>query len=389
MTEEYLTRLLGRKDLEDVLRTKLGNLRVETYRTSPLTAPGDNLGSIIVAVDVDLNHPVRHFRGRAGDRGLSLGRVNWGLLPLSPFLRVAFDCSVTVRKEIYLYTLVAPEYVRLQEERGVPLDKRLALFPELYGARATLREDVGQPVDDGALLILENLKVRGFEVRPRLQGLDLNHAELALRNLSGFHALGIALRSHKPLVFKNTVVKAAAPFRLGPSELEHSLGDADKIVDTLQGQPLIAPHLDKVRDLLRKTVESNFSGGGRQEPRQPFATLIHNDFWCANMMFSYGADGDKDAPTGFKILDFQITRYDSPAKDLLFFLFTSLSEGLREEHFDRLIRYYHENLVGYLTLLGCDADRFSFKRFLEDVDTAASSHFLQTLYLLGVIYAEK
>ena len=47
-------------------------------------------------------------------------------------------------------------------------------------------------------------------------------------------------------------------------------------------------------------------------------------------------------------IDFQFTLWSSPTIDLHHFLNTALSDELRPSYFDDLVKFYHEQLVGYL-----------------------------------------
>ena len=50
-------------------------------------------------------------------------------------------------------------------------------------------------------------------------------------------------------------------------------------------------------------------------------------------------------------VDFQLTKYGSPAHDLYYFLLSSTKLELKLDHFDYFVRYYHENLKASLELL--------------------------------------
>jgi hypothetical protein len=90
-----------------------------------------------------------------------------------------------------------------------------------------------------------------------------------------------------------------------------------------------------------------------------------------------------------KFLDFQGIVYDSPVKDLLFFLYTSAAEGVRAKHHDKLIRLYHENFTDCLKDMGCDIGSFTFQSLLEEIDMFAPSEVEHILFMLIPICAER
>lgn len=63
----------------------------------------------------------------------------------------------------------------------------------------------------------------------------------------------------------------------------------------------------------------------------------------------------------FRILDWQIIRYVSPAVDLLYNIFSSTDKAFRDKEFDNLIKLYYETLSKTVKLLGSDPEKlFSF-----------------------------
>lgn len=100
-----------------------------------------------------------------------------------------------------------------------------------------------------------------------------------------------------------------------------------------------------------------------RKPREPFATLIHQDMWVNNMMQKY-EDG---IPVSNKFVDFQMIDYGSPMGDLFFLLFSSVQVSVLREHIDGLLRFYHQRFIGVLEELKCDIKPFNFDSFMEEL----------------------
>nr|CAD7439495.1 unnamed protein product [Timema bartmani] len=365
--------LITKSDLEEVMRPHLdSNTSVKSFETTPLTKPGDNYGSNILSLDVILS---------PGHEKLALVAK---LVPLAAVLREMFQCDITVRKENDMYVLVRPEYEKIQKEKKVPADKFLNAFPACYGARATRGEDVGQPVNDGALLLLENLKAKGYVTGDRQKGLDMRHTKLALTNLAHFHATAIAIRNHKPQVFKDTVLRACRPSSVTPPDEDTP---KKEILEYIKSIPDCKQHVDKVKAVFEKTY---FLSSSSVIGTEAFKSIAHRDLWTSNMMFRYVEDDVKrESPIGFKIVDFQVVAYCSPIQDLIFFLYTSTEMGLVVDHYDELIRVYYDNLVEFLQLLGCDIGPFSFETFLEEIELVAPNEFTHIVEMLQPISIDK
>nr|CAD7603373.1 unnamed protein product [Timema genevievae] len=195
-TEELLTKW----DLEQLLSAKLGpDTRVDSIATKQLTQPGENYGSNILSVEVTLLPDYKKLDLVAK------------LVPLSPFLREIFNCGVTVRTEIDVYTKVSKEFQEIQRENNISKKDYLDLFPRCYGARVSRNEDVGQLADEGAVILLENLTPLGYHCGDRITGVDLEHSEMAVSRLARFHATSIAIKIKKPSVFKEVIMKNLLP----------------------------------------------------------------------------------------------------------------------------------------------------------------------------------
>ncbi|KAJ9589469.1 hypothetical protein L9F63_017330 [Diploptera punctata] len=315
------------------------------------------------------------------------------LVPESPFLREGFNIEITFNKEVRAYTLVAPEFHKLQKEKGIPENEMLDVFPKYYGSRSNKQDDINMEADDSAVLLMENLKSSGYEVGDRRKGFNLEHMELVLSKLAQFHALGVALKLLKPQVFKDNILKTCEKFEIGDPDDDE--GNEKIIIANINHIKRIAeviPYLEKIEKCFRDDIQMKKER--RQYPiREPFSTIVHNDFWVNNMMFKYEKAsmktiGKKSSPTGIKFVDFQVTMHASPVRDLIFLLFSSSEHGLLEEYYDHLIQLYHKEFVRLLTEVGCDTRGFSYEDFLEEINVVAPQEFVHSLFMLNPICAD-
>lgn len=121
-------------------------------------------------------------------------------------------------------------------------------------------------------------------------------------------------------------------------------------------------------------------------PREPFATLVHCDVWVNNTM-QITEDGKL---TKNKLVDFQLFFYQSPATDVLFFLWTSVQTKILQNYFESLLEYYHNEFIECLRNLNCNTNLFTFEKFLEEMDFAAPSNFMDIMYMTTfVVFGKK
>lgn len=67
-------------------------------------------------------------------------------------------------------------------------------------------------------------------------------------------------------------------------------------------------------------------------------------------------------------MDWQLGRYSSPVLDITYFMFSSTDGKLRADHYDKLIKIYHNALSNTITKLGSDPEKlFSFNDLLGEL----------------------
>jgi len=69
------------------------------------------------------------------------------------------------------------------------------------------------------------------------------------------------------------------------------------------------------------------------------------------MMFKFN---EANEVVDISLVDFQLSFWASPASDLLYFLFSSVADEHKIDHFDDFIEYYHEELATSLKKLKYD-----------------------------------
>jgi thiamine kinase-like enzyme len=366
---------LRKGDLETLLCQHLGlEVKMHSYKVQNLTQRGDNYSSTMLAVDAILQ------KNSETPHSLSLVAK---LLPPTKFLCEVINIDVTFRKEVNAYTLVFPEFYLLQREKEVPETEILDVFPKLYGARINRHGDRNEKADETAVLLLENLKILGYETGDRRHGLNLKQMELGVTQLAGFHALSVALKILKPQVFKETALKACESFQIA-SKLDET-GLPKWIASTMnyvKAIPECEEYLQKIENALILYVKKV------EPPTEPFAAFIHNDLWVNNVLFQHDQGGNH-IPSGIKFVDFQLTQFSSPAKDLIFFIYSSAMMDVINNYYGHLVHIYHCELTKCLRKLGCNADPFSFQKLQEEINKHASLEFAHILMMLKFICADE
>lgn len=95
-------------------------------------------------------------------------------------------------REIFVYTKLNAIFEELQTKANIPKSERYNLV-KLY--------DTG---NENAL-IMENMKIKGYEVPERMELPTLSFSEVAMKQLAKFHALSFVMKEQKPEFFENEI----------------------------------------------------------------------------------------------------------------------------------------------------------------------------------------
>lgn len=219
----------------------------------------------------------------------------------------------------------------------------------------------------------------GFINMNRLIGCNLENAKFILKDLAQFHAVPLALKLQKPDEFEKKVKVYMACFHPEPPKFDYTPVQK-KISKILRNREFCVPLLPKIE----KSVNHMFDLS--KTFREPFATIVHRDMWVNNFMVAL--DGEKVVKN--KFVDFQAYSYNSPVRDLLFFLFTSVQFEVIKENLDKLLKFYHEQFTQTLTDLDCCTLEFSYEKFMEEIKYFGRHEIGHILYmLLFVVCAKK
>lgn len=361
------------KNLKELLAPYIGSFEIVKQTSTMLTAPGEHYGSIMLALDLLI-------RKDNLEEELKLVAK---FLPASEMLRAAFDTAVTFKKEVIAYTKIIPAFVQLQKEQGVPSDELINIFPKCYGARLNLDKNQNA-VDDDAVLIFENLKVQGYDTYNRYLGIDLDASKVVLRDLAKFHAIGIAMKLLKPDDFQEVV----GPCLVRNKGMDFVTPEIDasfkySVVTVASTIPEIAQYVERI-DRAFEESKKNFKSD--KQPRPQWGTLNHGDYWVNNTMIKKDIN---NKPIQNKIIDLQILEYDSAVHDLIFFLFTSVDNEILSQHYEELLKTYHNSFLKTINQFNVDTDHYTWEEFLKEIEIEAPKEFFHVTFMLKFIFAEK
>lgn len=276
--------------------------------------------------------------------------------PQSKARRELPGTMITFEREVYLYNVLLPEFVAFQKEKKIGKSEGFFNFPKVYYA------DYDEELRD-AIIVMEDLRDSGHKMWDKFKPIDLDHAKLTMVALGRLHALSFAMKKRKPEAFEKFIKTRDIFCDLIKDQTMNSIlqQTMSQSVETLNPNDVKGrQRFMKIAENMAKTLASCVD----VETSEPYAVLGHGDCWMNNYLFHYS----KGRVDDIVLIDWQLSRYCSPAADISYFIFVCTDKKTRDKHFDELINLYHHSLKELLDHLGGDtATQFPFTALIRQL----------------------
>ncbi|XP_016932432.4 uncharacterized protein [Drosophila suzukii] len=317
---EQLPAWLDQQKFEEFIERDFSNLKkIKSFQLEPSAGKGENYTTLLLRANFELElkdgsqQSISYMAKVLPNSGNRDNVASWKV----------FD------KERQTYGQYIPEFEQMYREAG----KDITFGPRYYEAK-------NQPEEE--LIVLEDLGKRGFKNLDRQSGLDILHTEAILEKLAQFHAASAVrfeLKGAYPAEYDRNVCSQEDTFRDFRETQTKAYVEAFPLYE--------ASHLAKAVESYGSQAEDMFQAYAPQIEGE-FRVLNHGDAWCNNFMFQHDETGNL-LETYF--VDLQMSRFSSPAQDLLYFILSSTQLDIKIAKFDYLIMYYHKKLTESLKLL--------------------------------------
>ncbi|KAB0794516.1 hypothetical protein PPYR_11355 [Photinus pyralis] len=342
----------------------LNSVGIQNYelKCSPAIEDGENFGGVILNVDLlgvkNSDVPINHFIIKCSPRSaLAHSAV--------PFVNV-------YNLEIYLYSTIFPEFLQIQKEKDV--GEVFQPSPKFYTSLIKHREE---------MLVLEDVKLRWYVHHHRYLPLNYDHVLIMVKQYAKIHALSYAIRDQKAQVFQEFQKNMCKHFY---EDLNY--GSFDEYIThrfTYALQALNRDHDGVLYDKFLNFYENwnSILKGLMSKSRYP--VICHVDCGISNALFKY--QHSTKIPVDAIILDWQHSRMDSPAVDLVTFILSSADTSALEQ-FDGLVVEYYNSLSSFLRELGSDPNEvLPFEVLKSELKTYGIVGLFMTVLLLHVYAA--
>nr|CAD7604979.1 unnamed protein product [Timema genevievae] len=364
--EEEVPSWLNDGFLQEILREFLDDPVITVIQSSvkDAVAKGENFISKLYKVTVEFKDRREEYQKRY---------FITKILPFTEETRKIFSESSAFPSEIRMLSDTLPKMYSL-------LDKAAPGRYKEFGPKCVFFKDTSP-----FILMMEDLCEQGFKMAERRKGLNLEHCLMVMRALGRFHASSFVVQEEDPLLaefYKDNSVTEDATVPLLEGLLSFSL---KAMTSAVESWPDVgATYAAKLR-ARGETIMADLKKLMKPDGN-PFNVLIHGDLWVNNMMFKY------DEVTGgvqeIKFIDFQLTRYTSPALDLHYFIQTSPSEEVSVAHTDKLLKEYHKELSKSMELLGRGNKVISFQDLLDEYERKYLYCFFAIVIILPMVLSD-
>ncbi|XP_046672146.1 uncharacterized protein LOC124362038 [Homalodisca vitripennis] len=323
--------------LASALQSEDGSqVTIVKFSVKPAVAAGDNYMSHMYRVRVE-------YTVAESESGLQTTSLIVKIPISKGAIMDVLDSSDFYAKEPRIYNELLPKFRKLVNcEFG----------PTVYNC----------PIENG--MILQDLNALNYIMCDKMKQLDFSHCKLVYKTLAKFHASSVACYHNDPELIKGL---GEDKMRSSRSEMFHSfiksaIKHIRKYLDEAEGckyaKEFLLNRADHVSESITNMLQPKMNG---------LNVLNHGDLWINNLLFKYSNSKEVE---DVKFIDFQNTRWGSMVPDLIYFLWTSANEEVREHKQNELYSYYRESLNSNLEQLGCP-ERLSAQELEDDLRAAS------------------
>ncbi|XP_069936207.1 uncharacterized protein [Cherax quadricarinatus] len=304
----------------------------------------------------------------------------------------------TGQKEYLVYTKIIKELNEFQADRASE-EPRITI-PQLIYGRCTGNENV---------LLMENLKIHGYNTFDKRKGLDFEHLKVTIEHIARVHALSHAFYRENDFRNKYPCFRPTLEYLKTFKPLASAmLNITIAFFRTLSDKRDVTQRLEACKQRLLDKYSAILLDG------EDIMCLNHGDYWINNIMYKHKSPvaqashedsqtlashkatqlSHEDSQEGhnisqtshntsqtlasqqvsqaheshqeietLKIIDWGTSSWGNPMFDLQYLLYTSTTRAVRNAHLDHLLHLYHSTFTKLAAKLGSPAASWSYIQF--------------------------
>lgn len=292
---------------------------------------------------------------------------------LSKARREFTNSNSAFKREIMMYDEYLPELEKIQIECGIK--DGFFNYPKCYYA------EYDNETED-AIIVMKDMRDDGYKLANKYKPLDIGICEIVVKNLGKLHGLSFVFEKRCPELFAKykKLEDIMSAIMLKPQSKQMWDSVFSTAFSSLEGKhPNVVEKLEK----LQENLNNEFAFLLNLENSGKFSVMGHGDSWTNNFLFKFGP---QQQPEDIIFIDWQISRYASPVLDLVYFLFTATDKETRDNHYERLLKLYHDSLSNILIqFVESSENVFSFDKFKEEMKRFGRYGLLMSICLLSFV----
>lgn len=182
-------------------------------------------------------------------------------------------------REVVVYNEILPMFQKFQQDKGLKPGQGFVSFPKCYYASYDKEKDE-------AVVIMEDIRKKGFKMLNKYKTLDYPHAQAVLETVAQFHGLSLAVKDQCPAIFEKFKGLKDAMTEGMMTDLMKTMTKAscEKAIGALE------PHEENIKQKLLafgENVVDIIHSCTNGELTEPYTVINHGDCWTNNIMFKY------------------------------------------------------------------------------------------------------
>ncbi|KAK7073395.1 hypothetical protein SK128_018729 [Halocaridina rubra] len=229
------------------------------------------------------------------------------------------------------------------------------------------------------VLVMENVKVKGFNTNNRYSGLNFDQLKEAVNQLARLHAVSYAYnKSHN-------ILKKFPFLKLNEEVVKVFESFCGVFIDN--GIALLNTK-DDMKDLAKKIKISKarlFSEFLKLyiSSEDHISCICHGDFWNNNILFKTQMQCDHGNETKLlcEVIDWGNAAWGLPILDLQYLIYTSTAIEIRKEHLESVLHLYYSAFIDITTKLEVPVPNWSYDNFQKEWQRLSVFGFLMGIAL--------
>ncbi|XP_069186736.1 uncharacterized protein [Procambarus clarkii] len=351
-------------------RTRPGTcVKVTSFQVNPGTKPGENFSSELVKLEVEAMV--------TGDNITTPAHYSLVAKFLSgeAFVREKVKYVNGHLREFLIFSQIISELNAFQAKLAGN-KYRIDIPAFVYGRSS----------DDSHVVIMEDLSPLGYETVDKRDGLDLQHALMAVDRLARLHAVSYAYDKTHDFINNFPIPKLTENYpNMMTSLMTIVLENCIKIVENKDNKNL-TEKIKASKENLLTLYESQM----KNQDVQNIICLCHEDFWTNNMMFKHGdrtADGQRTIE-GMMLIDWEAARWHNPVLDLQFMVHSSTTPALRKVHLEELLQQYYSIFTAATNAMGAPIANWNYQHFKKEWRSTYPFGLLSGLFVNSLVLSK-